>query len=195
VVQVTAAFTGYEYAQAKNEIESFFWRDLTDNYLEMAKLRLYDPAHTAHSGARQALKTGLLTLLKLLAPLLPYVTDAIWRAIFADEEGISSIHLSSWPEGNGTDENKAEAELGDLLIAIASAARRYKSENSLSLGSQLARLQIATREAGLSCILQEAEADLTSVTRARTVEVVQALDPHLIRLNLEGGLVEAGIEP
>ena len=50
-VKVTAAFDDYEYASAKSEIEAFFWHDLADNYLEMAKQRLYDPQHAAHLGA------------------------------------------------------------------------------------------------------------------------------------------------
>ena len=39
---MTACLEAYDYAAAKSEIETFFWRDLADNYLEMAKQRLYD---------------------------------------------------------------------------------------------------------------------------------------------------------
>jgi len=40
----------YEYATAKSEIESFFWQELADNYLEMCKQRLYDETHPNREG-------------------------------------------------------------------------------------------------------------------------------------------------
>ncbi len=196
VERVTGNFENYEYSLAKADIESFFWRELTDNYLEMAKLRLYFIDHPMHGGARQALRTVLRTLLQLFAPLLPYVTEEIWRAIFADGEGEPSIHRTKWPEPGqpGMDERNY-AGLGGVLIGIASAVRRYKSENSLSLGSEIGRLQIATGDAGLIRILDEAQADLTSITRARTLEFRKVLEDGLVRLYAEGEAVQIGILP
>jgi valyl-tRNA synthetase len=195
IERVTVDFANYEYALAKAEIEGFFWRELTDNYLEMAKLRLYTPDHPAHSGARVALRVALRTLLKLLAPLLPFVTDEIWRNLFAAEEGEASIHRTKWPEPGQAGENRSIPGFGDLLIGIASAVRRYKSENSLSLGSELARLQIVTSDAKLASILEEAQADITSITRASAMAFGQQLAQGLIRLPLEVGDVQVGILP
>jgi valyl-tRNA synthetase len=90
IARVTALFHDYEYAAAKSESETFFWRDLADNYLEMAKLRLYDEASAGREGARYALHHVLLTLVQLFAPFLPYVTEAIYQALFASAEG--SLH-------------------------------------------------------------------------------------------------------
>lgn len=196
VERVTANFENYEYSLAKADIEGFFWRELTDNYLEMAKLRLYSHDHPAHCGARQALRAVLRTLLQLLAPLLPYITEEIWRALFAYAEGEPSIHRTRWPEPcqPGEDE-RYYAGLGDVLIGIASAVRRFKSENSLSLGSEISRLQIATSDAGLARILDEAQADLASITRARNLEFRQTLEENLVRLYAEVEAVQIGILP
>ena len=184
VARTTASFEQYEYAQAKAEIERFFWRDLADNYLEMAKLRLYDPAHPAHAGACRALKTALKTLLKLFAPLLPYVTEAIWSALFAAEDGGISIHNARWPEPAASSAvpepeeaqsaagyPSAELAFGETLISLATAARRYKSEHALSLGSELGCLWITTAAPDLAERLEASTADLMSVTRARRIEV------------------------
>ena len=55
IARVTALFEAYDYAAAKSEVEAFFWRDLADNYLELAKTRLYDGVGTgARSGALHA---------------------------------------------------------------------------------------------------------------------------------------------
>jgi valyl-tRNA synthetase len=168
IERVSAAFEGYEYAQARAEVETFFWRDLADNYIEMAKLRLYDPAHPAHLGARQTLRLVLRDLLKLFAPLLPYVTETIWQALFSVDEGEPSIHRAAWPEPAPYD--PADLARGERLVEIATAARRHKSERALSLGSPLARVILTApeEEAGW---LREAAPDITSVTRANGVAV------------------------
>jgi valyl-tRNA synthetase len=196
VERVTAAFEDYEYALAKAEIESFFWGDLADNYLEMAKLRLYDAEHPAHLAAAAALKSVLQSLLKLFAPLLPYITDALWSELFAEETGVASVHNSAWPELR-VREAALQAEdlaLGPLLVAISTAVRRYKSERALSLGSELLRLDLVTTDAALAEVLRASAPDLKSITRARSIEVTAELDSGLVRLPIEGTPVKLGIQ-
>jgi valyl-tRNA synthetase len=173
IQRVTEHFQQYDYAAAKGETESFFWRNLADNYLEFAKERLYDDAHPMREGARYTLHAALLATLKLFAPFLPYITEAIYRELFAstDIDGGESIHTSRWPSADDAlIDDKAEAA-GELLIEIATAVRRYKSEASLSLGAELQRLRLATAEADTADMLRAASADITSVTRAKEIEV------------------------
>ena len=193
VERVTHAFRRYEYAYAKAETESFFWQALADNYIEMAKLRLYDPDHPAHAGACFTLRRALKTLLQLFAPILPFVTEEIWSALYAEAEGCGSIHNSRWPEPSGTADVQY-LETGDALVALAGAARRYKSERSLSLGSRLKRLQIAAVDSDLARALRASTADLTGITRADVVEICDALDPGLESLALEGTRLQAAVE-
>ena len=111
--RVTAHFDSYDYASAKNEIEGFFWADLADNYLEMAKLRLYAPDHPQHAGACYALRESLRTAVKLLAPLLPYITEAVYQELFAVDEGRASVHAASWPEPDPALEDEHAARFGE----------------------------------------------------------------------------------
>ena len=92
VAEVTAAFQAYDYTAAKTATELFFWGDLADNYVEMAKTRLYSPASPLHEGARYTLYRVLLTTVKLFAPILPFVTEAIYRTLFAATDGSASVH-------------------------------------------------------------------------------------------------------
>src|SRR5207248_9174085 len=82
IQRVTDRFHRYDYAAAKSEVESFFWRDLADNYLEMAKERLYDEANAKRDGARYTLYSVLLTVLKLLASFFSYITEDIYNSLF-----------------------------------------------------------------------------------------------------------------
>lgn len=193
VERVTAAFRHYEYAQAKAETEAFFWQALADNYIEMAKLRLYDPRHPHHAGACFTLNTALAALLKLFAPILPFVTEEIWLALYAERTGCASIHHAQWPAPLRIAE-PGDLAAGEALLALATAARRYKSERSLSLGSPLARLQIAAVEEGLAALLAQASADLRSVTRAERVEITQTLQAGLERLPVEFPGLAAAVE-
>ncbi len=171
IERVTAAMQAYEYAAAKSEIENFFWKDLSDNYLEMAKQRLYSPEHPQHAGAVSALRRLMLDLLKLLAPFLPYVTDAIYQELFASAEGAPSIHTAAWPVSAPALADPQALQFGGSLVEVATAVRRYKSEQNQGLGSEFSRLQLTAASPELAAALQAASADLSSVTRARSVAV------------------------
>jgi valyl-tRNA synthetase len=176
IQRVTEHFRQYDYAAAKSEVESFFWRALADNYLEFAKERLYDETHPLREGARYTLYTALLAVLKLFAPFFPYITESIYRELFAASDASDSIHASRWPIADETlIDDEAEAS-GEQLIEIATAVRRYKSESNLSLGTELQRLRLATTEPALADMLRAAHVDITSVTRARVIEVGEEIE-------------------
>lgn len=168
IERATTSFDNYDYATAKNEIEEFFWRDLADNYLEMVKKRLYDGGPGYEAG-RYTLHICLLTLLKLLAPLLPYVTDAIYRDLFSGDDQTATVHRAAWPQADARFDNPAALAAGEVLRDIATAARRIKSERSLSPATEAADLQLATADETLRAALGAAELDLLSVTRARAI--------------------------
>ena len=197
VERVTTLFTEYDYATARAETEAFFWTTLADNYLELAKMRLYDAADPHAEGARFTLCTTLLTALKLFAPILPYVTEEIYLSLFSDNGG--SIHRSTWPTlatlpASDAEDDAHAIAYGETLVAIATAVRRYKSEHGLSLGAALARLQMATEDITLADWLRASATDLRSVTRAATIEVGKRLDPSLQELSAEAS-VHVAIEP
>lgn len=171
VGEVTADLEGYEYASAKNATEMFFWSVLADNYLEMAKKRLYDPEHPGHGTAQYTLHTVLLTVIKLFAPIIPYVTEEIYAGLFRESDTDDSIHRSAWPVVDESLVDPDGAIAGDALVTIANAVRRYKSDRQLSLGAELERLQVRPQSDEPARALRGAEDDIASVTRARVVAI------------------------
>ena len=185
VIEATEAFEDYEYSSAKNAVERFFWRDLADNYLEMAKKRLYGDAGQ-ELASRQTLYRLVSTVLKLFAPILPYVTEAIYQELFADQEAVVSIHKAAWPKAAEVLIDD-EAELaGEEFVAIATSVRRYKTDNQLPLGSELPTLALATSDTDLGKALQEAQLDIGCVTRAQTVLIQEELPDGFQPLEEEG---------
>ena len=186
VQRVTELFRNYDYVAAKNETESFFWRELADNYLEMSKERLYDETSETREGARYTLYHVLLTIIKLFAPIMPYITETLYQALFVPIEGEGSIHNTLWPIVNASLLNVTADAAGEALIEIATAVRRYKSESNLSLGAGLEQLQLATTDVSVAKMLHEARADIMSVTRARQLTVKESLDTDIEEVKAEG---------
>ena len=184
ITRCTALWQQYDYASARSELEVYFWRDLADNYLEMVKKRLYDD-HGA-GGAQFALYQALLSTLKLLAPIMPFVTERIYQGLFAEKDGAASIHRARWPQGHSQWEDKDSLRFGELLLDIATAVRRYKSETALSLGTELGRLELATADPALAALLQAAHLDLASVTRAKQIKIGSSLSGSGQPLVLDG---------
>ncbi|PIN85995.1 valine--tRNA ligase [Candidatus Woesearchaeota archaeon CG10_big_fil_rev_8_21_14_0_10_44_13] len=136
VKECTEYFDGYEYSKTKAEAEKFFWQILCDNYLEIIKDRIYNPARYSKEdieSAKFTLYTSLLGVLKLMAPIMPYITESIYHLHFAKLEGVKSIHVSKWPEPDpGLIDGKAE-KAGDLLVDILAVVRKEKSAKQVSL--------------------------------------------------------------
>ena len=184
----TQALEGYDHAAAKSAVETFFWGDLADNYLEMAKKRLYAGDSALHQGACWTLACCLGTTVKLLAPFLPYATEAIYQALFAGQKGGGSVHRAPWPEVDEGLRSASADRLGTALVAVGTAVRRCKSAANKPLGTPLKGLQIAVLNPELRASLPAAAADIASMTRARQVEVTASLDAALPVVQADDGI-------
>jgi valyl-tRNA synthetase len=174
--EATTSFEEYDHSSARGAVESYFWDVLADNYIEMVKTRLYGLADGApeKESARYALYQVLLAVTRMMAPILPYVTEEVYQACFAEHERATSVHLAPWP-ATRDDLVDIDAEaVGAALVEIATSARKYKSDRRLSMGSALNRLSVATHQAGILQQLLLCLEDIRSVTRAAKVEFSEA---------------------
>jgi valyl-tRNA synthetase len=101
IQRATESFEKYEYSKARSDVEQFFWHDFCDDYLEIVKKRVYNSKENSDekTSAQYALYHSLLAILKMLAPIMPFITEEIYQTHFktkTDKE--ISIHISSWPE-------------------------------------------------------------------------------------------------
>jgi valyl-tRNA synthetase len=164
----TAELARGEYSTARAEVERFFWSDLCDNYLELAKSRLYREEGPERAAAQWTLYQALLATLKMLAPYLPFVTEEIYQQLFRQWETIESIHLTAWPVSHEYWIDAEAEEAGKALLEALRQVRRYKAEQGLSVGAELAMLTIKI-PTKLYPALQAALIDLKSATRAREI--------------------------
>ena len=96
VKSATYRFEVYEYSKAKLDVDSFFWKDFCDVYLELVKWRVYNGSKQEKESAFYTLYQSLLTILKIFAPLVPFVTEHIYQEHFRKSEKEKSIHISEW---------------------------------------------------------------------------------------------------
>jgi len=165
VETVTAAHEEFNYAQALNEVESFFWTRFTDTYLELSKGRAWGTENTASTCEEQdsavaTLRLALSVLLRLLAPVLPYITEEIWSWAFAHETGIPSIHRAPWPSAaDFTDvAPPTYAHSFDVAVAAQNAIHRSKTEAAASIGRPVESLTLRASEttwAQLDAVVQD----------------------------------------
>jgi valyl-tRNA synthetase len=168
IAAATEELDRYEYATARAEVESFFWSDFCDNYLELVKARLYGPETPEKSAAQWTLFTTLLSVMKLFAPYLPYITESIYQGMFRQWIGAASIHCSAWPQAH-PDWIDAEAEeIGKTVLDLLHQVRRYKAEQGLSVGAELEALHISLPQEQRAA-LEEMIVDLKSATRAKQI--------------------------
>ncbi|MFA5126863.1 MAG: valine--tRNA ligase [Patescibacteria group bacterium] len=144
ILAVTKHFEEYQYAKAVSQIDDFFWNQLCDNYIEFVKPRLY--ADTSDETAKAVLYRVLLSVIRLYAPILPFITEEVYQQYFVKFEKVKSIHLSSWPK-NLTDIKFDKDTLASFGLAVEAVAeiRKYKSEQKISLGKEIEDYKLQTK--------------------------------------------------
>jgi len=149
VTEATAAFESYDHTRALHETESFFWF-FCDDYLELVKSRAYgEHGPQPAASAVTALRAALSVLLRLFAPVLPFVTEEAWSWW---QEG--SVHRASWPDPAGL---RAVAGTVDLRLLDAAsgaigAVRGAKSAARLSMRAPVRQLVVSAGEDDLARI-------------------------------------------
>lgn len=133
VIECTNNFEKYEYSKAKNETDKFFWNTFSSNYLEIVKKRIYNETGIKKNSAQYTLYHSLLTILKLMAPIMPFITEDIYQKYYRENEKIKSIHLTKWPS---TKKEKESNDL-DLFINILTKIRQEKSLKQKPMNSQI----------------------------------------------------------
>lgn len=165
ITRCTSAFEAYEYSKAKSEADGFFW-NFCDNYLEIVKDRVYNGTDEEKESAFYTLYISLLTILKLMAPFIPFVTEEIYQKYFRNEEQAKSIHISEWPEEIKIAKKKNDEQTYKLLIEIIKKVRQEKSMAKKSMNSSI----ILTLDKKEKEILNEVLSDLKTVSGATEIK-------------------------
>lgn len=170
----------FEFGVAMNDFEKFFWHDYCDYYLEMVKDRMYKPekyenGHVKKLSGQTALFTVLNTILKLIAPYLPHITEEIYQDYFKQFEKTESIHITFFPKGIVKEvENKELLDAGmTKSFEVIEALRKFKTDNKIRLGEEIELALISGPKEDIE-MLKMFKDDIQGVSRARKIEFAEA---------------------
>src|SRR6185295_3833478 len=122
--EVDSAFDSYEFSRACEALYHFAWDEFCDWYVELAKAQLADgQAHTT-----AVLAAVLDALLRLLHPVIPFLTEALWQALTHQE----SLVIADWPAPSGIDLDPVAAQRITDMQKLVTEIRRFRSDQGLA---------------------------------------------------------------
>ena len=135
VADVNDALATYRFHEAANRIYDFFWGEFCDWYLELIKPRL-SFAEGADRTAARAVCANLVNLfdasLRLLHPVMPFITEEVWQALFEGKAPFKSIALAPYPQADekqyDLDGETEMAILQDLIVSARNLRAELKVE-------------------------------------------------------------------
>jgi valyl-tRNA synthetase len=130
IAEVDELYDRFEFAKAADLLYHFAWDEVCDWYIELAKPLLNGP----HAGStRRVLGEVLDKLLRLLHPMIPFVTEELWTAVTGGE----SLVIAAWPTSEAAHAD-AEAEgYIERLKAVVTEVRRFRSDQGIKPGLRL----------------------------------------------------------
>ena len=129
----------YEFGLARIEFEKFFRHDFCDNYLEIVKDKIYK-AEKYPNGAAEKLSAQytlyhtLFAIIKMIAPILPFITEELYQTYYSAVVGEKSVHTLAYPNNDVLTIAQAMDPiytLMDTVFQIIEKVRGYKTENKL----------------------------------------------------------------
>ncbi|WP_371173967.1 valine--tRNA ligase [Buchananella felis] len=174
VADATAAFERFDHTRALELTETFFWT-FCDDYLELVKERAYgvEGAEEASAGAvsaRTTLAVVVDTVLRLLAPVLPYATEEVWSWYRT-----GSVHRAAWPVADALAGVDGDVALLPAAGQALAALRKVKSEAKVSQRTPYAHATLAV-PAGMAGAVEACLADLREAGKLRGQLIVEEDD-------------------
>ncbi|MFL6161192.1 MAG: isoleucine--tRNA ligase [Jatrophihabitantaceae bacterium] len=135
--EVDAALQDYDTARGGRALAGLI-DDLSNWYVRRSRRRFWD----GDPAALRTLHDCLHTLTRLLAPYVPFVTEAVWLALFAESSGVESVHLASWPAVQAPAEPRL-AEQVALVRRLVELGRAARAASKVKTRQPLARALIS----------------------------------------------------
>ena len=185
---VNESLETYRFDEAANRIYDFFWGEFCDWYIELIKPRLNEEGVEAglrpavdgaeprpHTGAARVARANLVNLfeasLRLLHPVMPFITEEIWHAMYEGKPPLKSIALASYP---AADEQQidlgAETEMAimqDLIVSVRNLRAELKVEPKVKVPIEVFAHEPEIRamlETNLGAVLLDRPANVEKIT-------------------------------
>jgi len=178
--EVNDSLATYRFHEAANRIYDFFWGEFCDWYLELIKPRLNYEQDEDRALARVACG-NLVNLfdasLRLLHPVMPFITEEIWQAIYEGRPPLKSIALAAYPQADEKQfDLKAETEMAilqDLIVNVRNVRAELKVEPKVKVP-----IEVFAHEPGIRAMIEQ---NRTAVERLANVEKITFMEGSLAK--------------
>jgi valyl-tRNA synthetase len=175
---VNESLAAYRFDEAANAIYDFFWGELCDWYIELIKPRVLP-----ESAEARATCANLIALfessLRLLHPVMPFITEEIWHAMYDGKPPLKSLALAAYPQADVKQiDQAAETEMAilqDLIASVRNLRAELKVETKQRVSIELFAEDLPVRE-----LIQK---NVGALERLANVEQVRFVDDSLAKLS------------
>nr|WP_203631584.1 valine--tRNA ligase [Streptomyces halstedii] len=131
VADVDAYYDDFQFAKISESLRHFAWDEVFDWYVELSKTTFFAGGRPAEVSGR-VLGEVLDVMLRLLHPIVPFVTEALWTAL----TGRESVVVADWPTDSGFRDDAAEKEI-ELVQQVVTEVRRFRNDQGLQPGQKV----------------------------------------------------------
>ncbi|CAB4552626.1 unannotated protein [freshwater metagenome] len=145
ISEVDDLFEKYEFAKACDLIYHFAWNDLCDWYLELSK-STFNAGGAPAEKSKRVLGEVLDQLLRLMHPVMPFITEELWCALTNGE----SLMIAQWPIADAAKQDLKSVELVNKMQEIVTEIRRFRADQGIKTTAKIAAKFTGLTEAGLA---------------------------------------------
>ncbi|MYY01268.1 valine--tRNA ligase [Streptomyces sp. ATexAB-D23] len=131
VAEVDSYYDDYQFSKLSESLRHFAWDEVFDWYVELSKTTFFGGGRPAEVSGR-VLGEVLDVMLRLLHPVVPFVTETLWTAL----TGRESVVIADWPKDSGFRDEAAEQEI-ELVQQVVTEVRRFRSDQGLQPGQKV----------------------------------------------------------
>ncbi|WP_199589698.1 valine--tRNA ligase [Lujinxingia litoralis] len=175
VATVQSAMEGFRFNEAAQELYHFVWHAFCDWYIELIKPTLYvdAPELAGQRRATQGVLTYTLdTILRLMHPIAPYITEDIWQSLPRGEDAPESVMIASWPTVRPALSFAGEREAMETLIELITAIRTIRGETNVKPSQTIEEAFFVTEDAAQAAIIEAGAAYIQRQAKVERVSVV-----------------------
>jgi len=187
IQEVDAALEDFDSQIAGRALARFI-DDLSNWYVRRSRRRFWD----GDTAALGTLHECLVTLTKLLAPLVPFITEQVWQELVrpTDASAADSVHLTNWPVAQAS---AIDTELGSqvaLTRRIVELGRATRAESGIKIRQPLGRALIAA--SGWSTLPEQMREQIADELNVQTLEDIASADGDLVDISVKANFKSLG---
>lgn len=207
VVESTEELEAYDFGEYARNMQSFFWNEVCDWYIELCKSRLLDGAPEEKLQVQRNLVYVLDVSMRLLHPVMPFVTESVWDALPAsglDDHSAEFLMVAAWPEPEGlagfvNERAEHDFDLARRVISVVRSTRaRYrlspKTELDVAVRASQEDVTVLEGQRGFICSVGRVDQLALGAQQEKPLNAVSIADGALEVFVVLGGLVDLAAE-